>query len=72
MVSANFCQIEKIAINWSECNQPRRDDDYLGFVAGITASQRISLGKVGISTLESIAGATELPRKFGGSYASLL
>lgn len=56
---------------WSECNQKRRDDDYLGFVAGITTSQRTTLAEVGIDTLEQLATAKNLPKLPTGSYISL-
>ena len=56
---------------WTECNKRRREDDYLGFVAGISSSQRATLKEVGIKTLEQLAVAEELPRKSSGSYASL-
>ena len=57
---------------WTVCNQRRRDDDYLGFVAGITSSQRASLVEAEITTLEQLALTKNLPRKSSGSYASLL
>ena len=57
---------------WSECNQKRRDDDYLGFVAGIGSSQRVALQEAGISTLEQLANASSLPRKSTGTYVSLV
>ena len=56
---------------WTECNKRRRKDDYLGFVAGISSSQRATLAEVGIKTLEQLAVAEKLPRKSSGSYASL-
>lgn len=40
---------------WPKCNQEWQDQDHLGFVAGISKSQRIELGEQGIFTLTALA-----------------
>jgi len=40
---------------WPKCNQEWREQDHLGFVAGISKSQRIELGEQGVSTLTALA-----------------
>ena len=42
---------------WPLCNQVRRDDDHLSFVAGMTKSQRIEVIDQGLSTLADFAEA---------------
>lgn len=45
---------------WFEtCNDRRRSDDHLSFVAGLTTSQRKELSELGISTLEKLATTKE-------------
>ena len=44
---------------WSRCNQQRRDDDHLSFVAGIRRSQIEELREGGIQTLRHFATASE-------------
>ncbi len=56
---------------WTVCEKKRRDDDYLGFVAGINTSQRLALNESGITTLEMLAKATELPKLSSSSHSSL-
>src|SRR5678809_147333 len=41
---------------WQVCNQKRRDDDHLCFIAGMGVMQIREVNKWGIATLESMAG----------------
>lgn len=51
-----YCDICK----WFEvCNERRRNDDHLTFVAGLSSSQIKDLSTVGITTLEGLANANE-------------
>jgi len=43
---------------WQVCNQRRRSDDHLSFIAGMGGSQMREVNKWGVTTLESVA---ELP-----------
>lgn len=48
---------------WQQCNEQRRQDDHLSFVAGASRLQRKELGLRGVSTLAGLAGLT-LPLPF--------
>lgn len=53
IVHCDICKWFKV------CDTQRRKDDHLGFVAGLTTSQRKDLLKIGIVTLEGLARAGE-------------
>ena len=44
---------------WTKCNQTRRDDDHLSFIAGIQKSHIAELNRQGIDTLTQFADSTE-------------
>ena len=52
------CQVCRF---WRECDERRRADDHLTFVAGISRLQRGELGAAGVPTLAALA---ELPLPF--------
>ena len=47
---------------WTLCNEQRRHDDHLSFIAGMRTSQTMEVKKWNITTLESMAGVS-LPLK---------
>ncbi|QEG24776.1 TM0106 family RecB-like putative nuclease [Mariniblastus fucicola] len=51
------CDHCKICNWWPLCNQVRRNDDHLSFVAGMTKSQRVEVVDQGISKLTTFAEA---------------
>ncbi len=51
------CEHCSICNWWPLCNQKRRDDDHLSFVAGMTKSQRLEVVDQGLSTLTTFAEA---------------
>ena len=57
---------------WAECEEQRRKDDHLAYVAGITKGQIKSLRQQGIENLESLAKADEIQKPEKGSLESLL
>jgi uncharacterized protein len=57
---------------WSECEERRRKDDHLGYVAGITRGQIKSLRQQGIENLEGLAKANEIQKPEKGSFKALL
>lgn len=52
----NHCQI---CDWWTVCNQKRREDDHLSFVAGMTKSQRQEMSEHQVVTLEGFANAAQ-------------
>ena len=62
-----LCQI----CEWrSRCDREREDVDHLSLVAGITRNQRRALERVGVSTLETLAGLPLTPPPEGLQTAS--
>lgn len=57
---------------WTECEDQRRKDDHLGYVAGITKGQIKCLRQQGIGCLEALAEASEIQRPEKGSLDALL
>lgn len=53
------CNHCKICDWWTVCNQKRREDDHLSFVAGMTKSQRQEMSEHQIVTLEEFASAAK-------------
>ena len=56
---------------WSQCENRRRDDDHLCYVAGISNSQIKSLGTLGIERLAELAALDPVPRPGRGSREAL-
>src|SRR5690606_4578546 len=56
---------------WQLCNQVRRDDDHLGFVAGISRQQIKELRSIGVNTLERFGDLREVPKPARGSREAL-
>lgn len=56
---------------WTECEIRRRDDDHLGYVAGITTSQIESLRELGINRLAELANISPVPTPSKGSQKAL-
>lgn len=52
---------------WDRCNQRRRDDDHLSFIAGISRSQRTELVSQGVTTLAAAAAFSRPSTIPGGS-----
>lgn len=57
---------------WQICNERRRNDDHLSFVAGLRKSQMGELKKQAIAKLEEFARAESISRPQRGSYENLL
>jgi predicted RecB family nuclease len=57
---------------WQLCNEQRRNDDHLSFVAGLRNSQIDELEKQHIDTLEAFAIAETIQRPQRGGYENLL
>ncbi|HEX5764089.1 MAG TPA: TM0106 family RecB-like putative nuclease, partial [Woeseiaceae bacterium] len=56
---------------WQLCNRVRRDDDHLGFVAGISRQQIKELRNIGVNTLEHFGDLREVPKPARGSREAL-
>jgi len=56
---------------WSQCEQRRRGDDHLCYVAGISTAQIASLRAHGVNSLHELAALEELPDPARGSKESL-
>lgn len=56
---------------WKLCNERRRDDDHLCFVAGISRLQTDQLGRNGVGTLEQLGDLREIPKPARGSREAL-
>lgn len=54
---------------WEHCNKIRRDDDHLGFIAGMGTSQIKEMRKQGVNTLEEMANLA-LPIPFSPTKGS--
>ncbi|HET7201778.1 MAG TPA: TM0106 family RecB-like putative nuclease [Steroidobacteraceae bacterium] len=57
---------------WSQCEQRRRDDDHLGYVAGISSTQIKTLRERGIDTLAALAALDDIPQPSRGSREALV
>ncbi|HEY0769058.1 MAG TPA: TM0106 family RecB-like putative nuclease, partial [Sphingobacteriaceae bacterium] len=57
---------------WTDCNEKRRQDDHLSFVAGLRKSQIEELKKQRIATLETFALAENLTRPERGNLELLV
>lgn len=57
---------------WAECEEQRRKDDHLGYVAGINKGQIKSLRQQGIDCLEDLAKAEEIQKPEKGTLGALL
>jgi predicted RecB family nuclease len=57
---------------WHHCNDQRRKDDHLSFVAGLRNTQIQELSKQNITRLESFALVEKIGRPERGSYENLL
>ena len=57
---------------WAACEQRRRRDDHLGYVAGISAHQMRELGTRGVARLAELARLEPVPKPARGSRAALL
>ena len=57
---------------WRACEQRRRRDDHLGYVAGISAHQMRELGTLGVARLAELARLEPVPKPARGSRAALL
>ena len=57
---------------WAACEQRRRRDDHLGYVAGISAHQMRELGTLGVARLAELARLEPVPKPARGSRAALL
>ena len=57
---------------WTACEQRRRRDDHLGYVAGISANQIRELGTLGVARLAELARLEPVPEPARGSRAALL
>ncbi|MDE0350543.1 MAG: TM0106 family RecB-like putative nuclease, partial [Gammaproteobacteria bacterium] len=56
---------------WVGCEQRRRNDDHLGYVAGISRGQIESLRAIGVNRLEDLAVLDPVPKPARGSLAAL-
>ncbi len=57
---------------WAGCEQRRRDDDHLCYVAGISRSQIETLNGLGIARLAELAGLEPVPRLASGSQEAMI
>jgi len=57
---------------WAQCEEQRRKDDHLGYVAGINKGQIKSLRQQGIDCLKDLAKAEEIQRPEKGTLDALL
>ena len=57
---------------WTQCEQRRRDDDYLGYVAGISTQQMATLRSLGVGRLADLAALDPVPRPARGSRDALV
>ena len=57
---------------WAGCEQRRRDDDHLCYVAGISRSQIETLAGLGIGRLAELAGLEPVPRLSSGSQEAMI
>ena len=56
---------------WSECEQRRRSDDHLGYVAGISTRQIAALRGLGVTRLADLAALDPVPQPPRGSRDAL-
>ncbi|HEX2138967.1 MAG TPA: TM0106 family RecB-like putative nuclease [Woeseiaceae bacterium] len=63
-----FCEV---CAWWQPCNERRRADDHLGFVAGISRVQRKELARIEVSTLAGLGDLDEVPKPARGSREAL-
>ena len=56
---------------WQPCNQRRRDDDHLHFVAGISRLQIKELRRLEVATLERLGDLRDVPKPARGSRDAL-
>lgn len=56
---------------WQPCNARRREDDHLGFVAGISRLQIKELRRIDVDTLERLGDLREVPKPARGSRDAL-
>ena len=57
---------------WAQCEQRRRGDDYLGYVAGISTQQMATLQDLGVGRLADLAALDPVPRPARGSRDALI
>lgn len=57
---------------WARCEQRRRGDDYLGYVAGIATQQIATLRDLGVERLADLAALDPVPRPARGSRDALV
>ena len=57
---------------WSECEQRRRADDHLSYVAGISSAQVKSLRELEVDTLSALAALETVPEPARGSREALI
>jgi predicted RecB family nuclease len=57
---------------WSQCDQRRRSDDHLCFVAGISRLQIKELRRVHVGTLERLGDLADVPKPSRGSRDALV
>ncbi|HEX6571752.1 MAG TPA: TM0106 family RecB-like putative nuclease [Steroidobacteraceae bacterium] len=57
---------------WTRCEQRRRDDDHLCYVAGISSTQIKTLRERGIDTLATLAALDDIPEPSRGSREALV
>jgi uncharacterized protein len=63
-----FCEV---CAWWQQCNARRRNDDHLGFVAGISRLQIRELRRIEVDTLERLGGLRDVPKPARGSRDAL-
>lgn len=56
---------------WQPCNERRRADDHLGFVAGISRRQIKELARLDVTTLAALGDLREVPKPARGSRDAL-
>ncbi len=56
---------------WQSCNERRRADDHLGFVAGISRRQIKELARADVTTLAALGDLREVPKPAQGSREAL-
>lgn len=56
---------------WQTCNERRRADDNLGFVAGISRRQVKELARIDVTTLAALGDLREVPKPAHGSREAL-
>ena len=57
---------------WAQCEQHRRRDDHLCYVAGISRTQIKTLGDVGVERLADLAALDPVPKPRQGSLETLI